>query len=137
MTIKQANRYTSQRRDTCANKAGNRAKSRLARSEFAIISPISRTEGEVKLIEKEWVSRDKAFLAGVREKVSISRLSSVLTDCTILDEALSFVENMFTLFRKLIHRIFEAFLRKLLTRNWFHGKDSHATLTFVRSGYVV
>lgn len=67
----------------------------------------------------------------------MSGLFSVLTRCTIFDEALPFVRKLFTLFEKNVPQTFETLSRKVFIENVDYDSKSQTTLAFVRNRYLV
>lgn len=63
----------------------------------------------------------------------MSRLFSALKKCTNLDEALLFVRKLVSLYGKLVVQTFETLFREALLKNAFYDRESHTTVTIVRS----
>lgn len=69
----------------------NKMEQQIESSNFAIITLISRTEIKVKSNKKGRLLRGGVLLERNGEKVGVSGTASVLIDCAVLDEAVSFV----------------------------------------------
>lgn len=83
LITKKAYKQTTKRKDSCLNETLDKEKRQLNRFEIASIKQCSEAENKVMCNE---------------ETVDLSRMFSFLIGCTILDEALLIVRNLFTLF---------------------------------------
>lgn len=115
----------------------NRVKRQLSTSEFAIMTHASQAENKAEESKIERVLRDGAFLVRDREDVVISWISSVSIECRILDEALSFVKKCPLCLPNTYFKPLRCFCKRFWWRTSFMTMVSHASLTFVRSGFLV
>lgn len=67
-------------------------------------------------------------------KISLSNISSVLTDNNILEEALRFGQTQLDLFGKDTIENFEGLLQEVIGEKGYPGEDIKVLLTFVRPG---